>query len=53
VGAAIKQVLADYTQFAPFKDMTMISISDQSGPISPSQFLGLLDKYRIKSVTAK
>ena len=53
VGAAIKQVLADYTQFAPFKDMTMISMSDQSGPISPSQFLGLLDKYRIKSVTAK
>jgi hypothetical protein len=53
VGSAIKQVLADYPQFTPFKDMNVIRISDQSGPISPSQFLGLIDKYRIKSVTAK
>jgi hypothetical protein len=53
VGSAIKQVLADYPQFSPFKDMNVIRISDQSGPISPAQFLGLIDKYRIKSVTAK
>ncbi len=53
ISAAVKAVLADYPQFAPFRDMTATTIKDQNGPITTTQFLEMLDKYRIKSVSAK
>lgn len=53
LGEAIKLVLNDYSGFAQFRNMTIVSIRDQSGQIAPSRFLEMLGKYTIKSVKAK
>ncbi len=53
VGAALRQVLADYPQYSPFRDKTLSGIIGPDGPMTVSQFLELLNTYRIKSVGAK
>jgi hypothetical protein len=53
VGAMLGKVLADFPQYAPFKDMIVQSIMGADGAVTPSAFLSLFEKYRITSVSVK
>jgi hypothetical protein len=53
IEAALKQVLNDYPQFAEFRNLSLARIQEQGVILTPSQFMDLLGKYRIKSVNSK
>jgi len=46
-------VLADYPQYDSFKNKVLVSISDESGPLTPSAFLELFETFKIVSVSAQ
>lgn len=53
IETAIKQVIADYPEFSEFKDKVITGITEGGNPVTPSQFMELFAKYRIKSTSVK
>jgi len=49
----VKVVLGSYPQFADFEEKILISISDETGPMTPSAFMELFETFKITSVTAE
>jgi len=53
IGQMIKLVLSDYPQYASFLEKVLISISDESGPVTPEAFMELFETYKIISVSSQ
>lgn len=53
VNEALKLVMSDFPEVAAFKDKILASISDESGPITPSQLIEILSTYKIVQVIVK
>lgn len=53
VSAAIQQLAADFPAISELKNKTVTGIQDKNGPLTPSQFLEVLDTFKINSVTVK
>ncbi len=53
IGTRLNQILAQYSQYAPFSEMVLTAISDETGPLTPAAFLELFDRFKIFEVTAE
>ena len=53
ISQMILMVLEDYPQLAEFQDKVLTSISDESGPLTPSGFLELFETYKIVKVSER
>jgi len=53
IGNMVLTVLADYPQFGDFENKVLVSISDETGPITPSAFMELFDTFKIVKVSEK
>ena len=47
----VKVVLDRFPQYAEYQDKVLVSISDETGPLTPSSFLELFDTFKIVKVT--
>ncbi|MFC1489821.1 hypothetical protein ACFL6K_01295 [Candidatus Latescibacterota bacterium] len=47
---ALKVVMGGFSQFEEFEGMVLSTISDESGPITPTQLMEIINTYKIVSV---
>ena len=50
---ALKVVMSDFPDYADFENMILVSMSDESGPITPSQLIEIINTYNIIQVIVK
>lgn len=51
IGDAVKIVMSDYPEFAEFEGKVLLSISDETGPITPDQLMDIIGKFKIVKVS--
>jgi len=53
VTSMILNVLTNYPQYASFQDKVIVSISDETGPLTPNSFLELFESYKLVEVNTR
>ncbi|MFC1560932.1 hypothetical protein ACFL4V_00485 [Candidatus Latescibacterota bacterium] len=50
---ALKVVMSDFPDYAEFENKILVSMSDESGPITPNQLIEIINTYKIIQVIVK